>query len=40
MKKFICTKCGTAWYSAADNHKPCEKCGGKLREIDSNKVNE
>lgn len=33
MKKFVCIKCEAVWYSAADNNKPCEKCGGKLMEI-------
>lgn len=39
MKKFVCTKCGEAWYSAANNNKPCEKCGGRLIEVEKRKVN-
>lgn len=34
MNKYICTKCGSEWYSSAELecHKKsnCEKCGGKL----------
>lgn len=36
MKKFVCLSCDSEWYSASNIESPCENCGGKLVEADSN----
>ena len=32
MRRFVCSGCGHAWYSAAKVDEPCEVCDGKLKE--------
>ncbi len=38
MKKFICLKCKSIWYSSAplkyQYNKNCDSCGGELRELE------
>lgn len=32
MRRFVCCGCGEVWYCAALLDRPCEACGGNLRE--------